>query len=62
MQAASSLLALEERTLNRRDRKLAARFFREICDLYPETMERLAKLYYLRAQRRREPLPAVRGG
>jgi Zn-dependent protease with chaperone function len=62
MQEASSLLVSGEQALNRGDPNLAARFFHEICDLYPETMERIAALCYLRATRRREPRPASSGG
>jgi hypothetical protein len=61
MQTTRSLLVLGEQALNRGDPNLAARFFYEICDLYPETMERIAALCYLRATHRREPRSALRG-
>jgi hypothetical protein len=46
---------------SRGDPNLAAKFFHEICDLYPETMERLAWLYYLSATRRRQSHPPLYG-
>ena len=61
MQTASGRLVLE-RALNRGDPILAANFFHEICDLYPETMERIAALYSLRAIRRPEPRSVPHGG
>ena len=36
MQTARSLLVSGEQALNRGDPNLAARFFHEICDLYPK--------------------------
>ena len=62
MQTARSLLVSGEQALNRGDPNLAAKFFHEICDLYPETMERIAALLYLRATRRREPRPVPSRG
>jgi hypothetical protein len=52
MRGAKNLLAAAERALCAGETTDAAEMFRQICDLYPGTMESLAAVCYLHSARR----------